>query len=549
MKKQTLHFFGIISILFILSTSITLAQKVKVLVFGDSQKIMNEAPDSFLSTMDKIATDNQTKDASFIMHMGDIVEDCLTSNWQVAQTGWRKLDGKIPYVLGIGNNDIANDNGGDKYKQYFPLSTYQTWPSFVSNYDQSINVAHRFNVAGVNWMVISMKIAPSTSILAWAENLIVSNPTNKVFIISHDANTNSAVTTMALKHSNVLMVLSGHTATIEPVALTGSQGNKLVYLKTCFHNKVLDMYACMLELDVEAGIISGRYYSPQYEKFWDDPTAPYYGDSKMPSRLLWSFSGFNFKNNDDLCPNDPNKIAPGLCGCGIPEGSCDDTSFPQDSIVLQAEAASFNGPLVKTDQPGYNGTGFLDFTNPSNDYVTWTANVESAGNYSLSFRYAVTNNRPMKLTINDEVRVPSFAFPVTGSFTIWKKVRTMQALKAGDNTITLTTIGSNGGNFDELGISGVQVVNSNKQLKNNPTDKSIRAHSQGNGNLMLDLNGFENSGNVQIKILNVMGQVVFQKTENNPMQLEINTSTFTKNSIYIVLVEDKSSRVLQKIII
>jgi hypothetical protein len=26
--------------------------------------------------------------------------------------------------------------------------------------------------------------------------------------------------------------------------------------------------------------------------------------------------------NDDLCPADPNKVAPGVCGCGIPEDGC-----------------------------------------------------------------------------------------------------------------------------------------------------------------------------------------------------------------------------------
>ncbi len=225
-------------------------------------------------------------------------------------------------------------------------------------HDQSINVAHRFNVGGVNWMVISMKIAPSTAILAWAENLIVNNPTNKIFIISHDANPTSSVTTMALKYPNVLMVLCGHTETVEPVVLTGNQGNKLIYLKTCFHNKVLDMYACILDLDVEAGTISGRYYSPQYEKFWDDTTAPYYGDSKMPTKLIWSYSGFNFKNSVDLCPNDPTKVEPGICGCGVPEGTCDDANYPADSIVLQAENAVFSGPTIQTNQPNYNGTAF-----------------------------------------------------------------------------------------------------------------------------------------------------------------------------------------------
>ena len=520
-----------------------------MLVFGDSQKIMNEAPASFLSTMDKIATDNQTKDAGFIMHMGDIVEDCLTSNWLVAQEGWGKLDGKIPYVLGIGNNDIANDNGGDKYKQYFPLSTYQTWPSFVSNYDQSINVAHRFNLGGVNWMVISMKIAPNTAILAWAENLIVNNPTNKIFIISHDANPTSSVTTMAIKYPNVLMVLCGHTETVDPVELRGAQGNKLIYLKTCFHNKVLDMYACILGLDVEAGTISGRYYSPQYEKFWDDTTAPYYGDSKMPTKLIWSYSGFNFKNSEDLCPNDPTKVEPGICGCGVPEGTCDDTNYPVDSIVLQAENAVYSGPVIQTNQPNYNGTGFLDFTNASNDYVTWNANVKTTGNYLLAFRYAVTNNRPMKLTINGEVRSASFTFPPTGSFTLWKKVRTMQTLRTGDNSVTLTTVGSNGGNFDELGISGIQTVSGIALPKENLPKKNVNVYLQNSGTLAMDLNGFENSGNVQIKIMNSMGQMVFQKSANNPTHFEISDAKVLKSSMYIVLVDDTFSKTLKKIII
>ncbi len=546
MKKLTLL---TVSFFLFLSISNIFAEKVKILVFGDSQKIMNEDPASFLSTMDKILIDNQTKDANFIMQMGDIVEDCLVSNWQVAQPGWQKMDGKIPYVLDIGNNDIANDNGGDKYKQYFPLSTYQTWPSFVSNFDESINVAHRFNVAGVNWMVISMRIAPGPNIIAWAENLIVTNPTNRIFIISHDATTNSAVTTMALKHSNVLMVLCGHTATIEPVELTGAQGNNLIYLKTCFHNKVLDMYACVLELDVDAGTISGRYYSAQYGKFWDDPTAPYYGDSKMPSKLLWSFSGFDFKNNVDLCPNDPNKIAPGVCGCGIPEGTCDDPNFPQDSIVLQAENANFNGPLLATNQTGYNGTGFVDFTNMSNDYLTWTANVESAGSYLLSFRYALTTNRPLKLTINNEVRIPSVSFPITGSWSIWKKYRTTQELKAGDNTITLTAIGSSGGNFDELGISGVQLLSAINNPKFSENANSIHSYLQSDGNVSVNLTGYDNSTNVQVKITNLMGQTVFAKHFNNPTQLEINSSAFVKNSIYIISVDDKKSKSIEKLIL
>jgi len=546
MKKHSLPLFVL---LFLNLFHASYAENVKVLVFGDSQKIMNEAPASFLSTMDKITTDIQIKDVSFIMQMGDVVEDCLTSNWTVAREGWQKLDGKIPYVLGIGNNDIANDNGGDKYKQYFPLSFYQTWPSFVSNFDQSINIAQRFNVAGVNWLVITMRISPAANIIAWAENLIISNPTNRVLIISHDANPTSAVTTMALKHPNVVMVLCGHTETVEPVVLNGTQGNKLLYLKTCFHNKVLDMYGCILNFDVNAGTISGRYYSPQYEKFWDDTTAPYYGDSKMPSKLIWSYSGFNFKANEDLCPNDPNKLYPGECGCGVPEGTCYDLNAPADSIVLQAEDAVFSGPLVATNQTGYNGTGFVDFTNASNDFLSWKVNVPVSGNYMLSFRYSLTTNRPLKLSINDEVRIASVAFPVTGGWSIWKKYKTLQFLSAGENNVTLTAIGSSGGNFDELGVSGLQIVNDVHLPENEKIKKEIIVHSGATGVLDLELTGFEKSAKCQVRIFDLLGQLVFKKETGETARITINSKSLMKNNFYLVSAADGLSKVCKKIIL
>ncbi|MCU0663917.1 MAG: hypothetical protein MUC50_16525, partial [Myxococcota bacterium] len=36
------------------------------------------------------------------------------------------------------------------------------------------------------------------------------------------------------------------------------------------------------------------------------------------SVVVWSANGAS----TDECPNDPNKTTPGLCGCGVPEGTC-----------------------------------------------------------------------------------------------------------------------------------------------------------------------------------------------------------------------------------
>ena len=121
--------------------------------------------------------------------------------------------------------------------------------------------------------------------------------------------------------------------------------------------------------------------------------------------------------------------------------------------ILQAEDASISGPVVATNQTGYYGTGFIDFTNATGDYVQWTVNVPTAGTYDLSFRYSLlSGSRPLELKVNGVVKIASLDFPITGSWSTWQKVITSQTLNAGNNTIRLTTNGSNGGNIDELVI-------------------------------------------------------------------------------------------------
>lgn len=129
------------------------------------------------------------------------------------------------------------------------------------------------------------------------------------------------------------------------------------------------------------------------------------------------------------------------------------------SRTLQAENAIYHGAVVASNNSGYNGSGFIDFLNASGDDISWTVNIPAVGSYTLSFRYAITSgNRPLSLTVNGTVKVPGLDFPGTGSVTTWNNITTIQDLIAGNNTITLTSIGSNGGNIDELVVAGSAVA-------------------------------------------------------------------------------------------
>ena len=327
----------------------------------------------------------------------------------------------------------------------------------------------------------------------------------------------------------------------------------------------------------------------------------------------------------DQCPNDPDKMEPGICGCGIPEGTCpipvtgvlvspsnvkmntntdrqlfatvqpsnatnksinwtssdtgiatvdtnglvtanttgtvtitattvDGNKTANSNITVitnnnnyQAEDAEFNGPIIATNQPGFNGTGFLDYSNATTDYIKWNVYVPTTGNYTLNFRYAASSNRPLKLTINGVDVSASFAFPSTGSFAIWGNVSTSQLLTAGNNTITLTAIGSSGGNFDELTIASTLGVN-DKTFENETKTVRVYPNPVANGIFTVATDGLDDDTNVRIIVTNSIGQKIYEKKLNDPCHTDINLNGKLSESIYFVTVQSDQTKIVKKLV-
>ena len=137
---------------------------------------------------------------------------------------------------------------------------------------------------------------------------------------------------------------------------------------------------------------------------------------------------------------------------------------PPAELVRQAETGVLWGARVDNAQPGYTGTGYVDFANPSGDFVEWAVNVSSdrfvidprgpGGIYSITFRYANGGPvaRPLELFINDE-SFADLSFEPTGSWGTWRTVtRNFVGLRVGGNLIKLQSILNNGPNLDWMMI-------------------------------------------------------------------------------------------------
>jgi hypothetical protein len=120
----------------------------------------------------------------------------------------------------------------------------------------------------------------------------------------------------------------------------------------------------------------------------------------------------------------------------------------------EAEDAVVSGGVISNGMPGYSGTGFVDYVNASGDYVEWTVDIASEGDYDLEFRYANgSTDRPLEIQLNGQVVAVSLSFPGTGSWTTWGMTSPLTvSLNAGSNTVRATAIGSSGGNVDLLRV-------------------------------------------------------------------------------------------------
>ncbi len=151
----------------------------------------------------------------------------------------------------------------------------------------------------------------------------------------------------------------------------------------------------------------------------------------------------------DACKSDPKKTAPGQCGCGVVEGTCGKT-YQGESPTAQS------GNVVATTHSGFTGTGYMDF-GAVGSWLEWNnINVATAGNYTLTFRYA---NRSSTARACDVLRngttVGSVAFASTGAWTTWGTATLTVALNAGNNTLRVVARSSTGGpNLDKMDVSG-----------------------------------------------------------------------------------------------
>lgn len=169
-----------------------------IAVFPDTQNYTSHPELNYIfSDMTQWLVDNKdSHNIQFMVHVGDITDDNLEYQWDVAEPALRILDGKIPYSLLPGNHDQALGGSAADHSSYYldnlfsPGEQAAVSDTFGGVYDQesdrSANNYHTFTAPdGTKWLVLSLEFGPRDDVLRWAGDVIDQHLDHRVILASH----------------------------------------------------------------------------------------------------------------------------------------------------------------------------------------------------------------------------------------------------------------------------------------------------------------------------------------------------------------------------
>ncbi|MDI6804735.1 MAG: T9SS type A sorting domain-containing protein [Bacteroidota bacterium] len=126
---------------------------------------------------------------------------------------------------------------------------------------------------------------------------------------------------------------------------------------------------------------------------------------------------------------------------------------------FQAEDAILVSSYIRTQYPGYTGTGYVDMADKTGSSVEFVIGRTTAATDTVTIFFANGgSSRSLTVSLND-VNIATPSFPGTGSWSNWSTLKVVVALHSGLNRLrfTLNTNGS-GPNLDKIVVGGQQAT-------------------------------------------------------------------------------------------
>jgi hypothetical protein len=162
-----------------------------IAIIPDTQYSFYQAQPYFDSETRWIADNHQAERISFVLHEGDIVDlPWDLGQWASARASMRLLDGKVPYVLAVGNHDLGAELDKPRLtpiNDYFLDSEATKAPILGGMYEPGrIENAYYFlQGGGRTWLVLSLEFSPRPEMVTWGNTVLTQYAHLPAILLTH----------------------------------------------------------------------------------------------------------------------------------------------------------------------------------------------------------------------------------------------------------------------------------------------------------------------------------------------------------------------------
>jgi len=246
-----------------------------IVVLPDTQNYTDSsfggAPAYFYEQTEWIRENRKKLNIVMVAHAGDIVQNAgARSEWEIASKAFETIDDDVPYILCLGNHDIADarseEPGGRDtlVNDYFPPSRFTENPLYSAHFGtepdrhfwepgRSDNYYLCFAGGGMRFLILALEFKPRDAVLAWANDVVAAHPDHRCIVVTHgylNAKATRGMGQYAIegngpeaiwerfvsRHENMLLVLCGHILGESVLTSTGAGGNKVHQILADYQN-------------------------------------------------------------------------------------------------------------------------------------------------------------------------------------------------------------------------------------------------------------------------------------------------------------------------
>lgn len=164
----------------------------RIILVPDTQTYAEKYPEILNAQLDWIA--KEKKNIDFVIQQGDLTQNNNELEWELLKNSFHKIDGKVPYILGVGNHDMGSGAGKfadvrntDLFNRFFPINHFSGRKEFGGAFeaDKAENVYFLLENNKVKWLVLSLEFGPRNSVLDWANTVVNTHPNHVVILNTH----------------------------------------------------------------------------------------------------------------------------------------------------------------------------------------------------------------------------------------------------------------------------------------------------------------------------------------------------------------------------